>query len=315
MVGCLWPFSLRSLPGCGPGDDCRSPIPKKEMTGRKQYLPRPPKPTMMIRFRNYLAIALLLIGFLAGPALALQNGSDFNLRRDKLLSYLLRQQLTTNHYQPKAVDDTLSKAAFGLYLKQLDSQKRFLLKQDVARLQQFATKIDDELNQGVLELPAVSAAIQRKRVQQVRDMVHSLLATNFDFNHKEQFETDPEKLDFCASLQELRERWRLTLKYQVMNRYLNLEEDEAAPAKDGATASVTPAERQRTAREKVLKNLDNIFDRLLEEKEQDFDDCLFQRRRPHLRSAYRLPAAHSAGRFRDRHERLPGRDRRHPARG
>ncbi len=223
-------------------------------------------------FRRILA-STLLIAFLVTPAAALQ-GSD--LQRDKLLSYLLRQQLTTNHYQPKEVDDKLSRDAFTLYLKQLDFQKRFLLKKDVARLQTFANRIDDEINQGVMELPTVSSALLRERVQQVREIVRKQLATDFDFSSKEKFETDPEKLTYAATMQELQERWRLILKYQVMNRYLSLEEDEAAlAAKDPAAKKVTALERQRTAREKVLKNLDTFFARMLEEKDQDYYDRYF----------------------------------------
>ncbi len=240
------------------------------MTGRSKRTPAADG-TMKILLRHFLTITFLF-AFLAGPAAALQSGTD--VQRDKLLSYLLRQQLTTNHYQPKEVNDQLSKNAFDLYLKQLDAQKRFLLKKDVARLQTFATRMDDEIIQGVMELPSVSAAIQKERVQQVREIVRRQLAKDFDFNRKEQFETDPEKIDYAANLKELEERWRLILKYQVLNRYLSLEEDESAATKQEAK-KVTAAERQQTAREKVAKNLDNFFARMLEEKEQDFYDRYF----------------------------------------
>ncbi|MFA5516419.1 MAG: carboxy terminal-processing peptidase [Desulfuromonadales bacterium] len=226
---------------------------------------------MNILLRRFLTITLLSV-FLASPVAALQNGAE--VQRDKLLSYLLRQQLTTNHYQPKEVNDQLSNDAFALYLKQLDVQKRFLLKSDVARLQTFASRMDDEINQGVMELPAVSAAIQKERVRQVRDIVRRQLAKDFDFSRREQFETDPEKLAYADNLPQLAERWRLILKFQVLNRYLSLEEDEAIAA-DKPAKKITAAERQRTAREKVLKNLDSFFSRMLEEREQDYYDRYF----------------------------------------
>lgn len=224
---------------------------------------------MMIRITRKLIALLLTLGLFATPAVALQT-SEFDPHKSKLLSFLLRQQLSTNHFSPKDLDDTLSRSAFDLYLKQLDFQKRFLLQKDIVTLRTYAARIDDELNRGVLELPAVSRALLQERVGQVRDMVRTLVAGEVDFNRREKFETDPEKLEFSATSQELRERWRQIVTFQVLTRYLNLEEDEAAADKKS-----TSAERLRTAREKVGKNLDDFFTRMLEEKEQDYYDRYF----------------------------------------
>ena len=85
------------------------------------------------------------------PAAARDAGYEAN--RAKILSYLVRDQLSRSHYSHKALDDELSLAAFDLYLKQLDAQKRFLLQGDVARLRNYAARIDDEMSQGQVSLP------------------------------------------------------------------------------------------------------------------------------------------------------------------
>ena len=209
---------------------------------------------------------------------ALESG-DHVAQRTKLLSYLIRQQLTTNHYSQKQINDELSMAAFDLYLKQLDFQKRFLLKKDIVRLRSFATRIDDEVNQGVITLPRVSAEIMNRRIALVKSMVGEILAEDFDFTLKESIEADPEKLDYCEDIKGLRDRWRKALKYQVLSRYLNLLEDEdvaeGSSAKAADDPEKTPEALLRKAREKVLKSHEDFFSRMLKETEQDHYDRYF----------------------------------------
>ncbi len=210
-----------------------------------------------------IAVLVLLTGLWASAAGATIHG-DFDANRAKLLGYMVRQQLERHHYSHKPVDDEFSRAAFHLYLKQLDFQKRFLLKDDVARLEGFTNRIDDEFNAGRTELPEIGAALMQKRIPQVQKMAEDLLAGTFDFTTRETLETDAEKLDYCDNLEQLRERWRKILKFQVLSRYLNLLEDEGDQAK--------PEELRTKARQKVLKSNQNFFDRMLQETPQDHYD-------------------------------------------
>ncbi len=226
----------------------------------------------MKRCKRYLVLALAVLLLQTPAAYSFQEQGDFDHNRARLLSFLIRQQLTQNHFSRKAVDDELSRAAFDLYLKQLDFQKRFLLKKDVEKLSAFATRIDDEINTGRIELPEVAANLLRERIPLAQKMVREILAAEISFNKREFLETDPEKIDFVATEAQLKERWRLIVKYQVLNRYLNLvEEQEALPAKERK-----PQEQLRKeAQERVLKSQEEFFNRLLEEKLQDHYDRYF----------------------------------------
>jgi len=220
--------------------------------------------------RTLLIVVCLTLALLNVPGPSTARDADFQTNRAKILSYLLREQLARNHYSHKTLDDELSQAAFDLYLKQLDAQKRFLLQDDVRRLRRHADRIDDEMNRGQFELPQLGAELLRKRVTRAQQLVEELLAGDFDFSRRETFETDPDKLAFCTTEAELRERWRQVLKYQVLNRFLNLLEDEA-------TAPDKERERQllSKAREKILKSNRDFFARVLEETVQDHYDRYF----------------------------------------
>lgn len=218
----------------------------------------------------------LLVLLLLSPGLATAvpaDPGDYDLNRARLLSFVLRQQLVSQHYSHKGLDDELSVAAFGLYLKQLDFQKRFLLKEDVTRLRAYEKKIDDEIATSRLELPLLAAELMDKRVRQAQRMLPEILEAGFDFTREETIETDPENLDFSKNTEELRERWRKILKHQVLNRLLIMEEDELAKP-EGEERKNTEALIQ-AAVERVGKSQEQMFNRMLEDSRQDHIDRYF----------------------------------------
>ena len=136
---------------------------------------------MVSMFKKFLFPALLLALLLWAPLTLLgsTNNDNFDTNRSKLLAYMIRDQLTRNHYSHKPIDDKLSEDAFDLYLKQLDSQKRFLLQSSVDRLVAYKDKIDDELNHTQIELPLVASEIMSQRYPAVEKIVDELLAGSF----------------------------------------------------------------------------------------------------------------------------------------
>ncbi len=204
-----------------------------------------------------------------------KNGETFDTNRARLLGHMLQQQLSGKHYSQKPTDDALSEAAFDLYLKQLDFQKRFLLKSDVAELMTYRDQIDDAIRRGRLALPLAGRKILNQRVAQVQTMVEALLKEKIDPTVDESVETDPDKIDYAANLDELRERWRKTLKGQILSRYISLREDEVGVDDNDALLPVDKdkaAELMAQAQKKVGKTIHNLLKRMLEETEQDHYD-------------------------------------------
>lgn len=273
---------------------------------------------MKIR-RRYLSgfILLLLLLLTLSSSLVKTYGFEdsdrFEYNRAGLIGYLVRQNLRSNHFSNKHFDKGLSNAIMTVYLKSLDGQKRFLLKSDVEKIRSYTYEISDEMNTGKLELPDVATELFNKRSAQVRQMVSDILSGDFEFNARESLETDAEKLDYCADENELKERWRKILKYEVLGHYLTMLEDQAgvaaAESKAGAkeeskpeankkafekTEAVkeenretakTPEKSQDTkpdnetilksARDKVAKNYETFFSRMLQEKERERFDRFF----------------------------------------
>jgi carboxyl-terminal processing protease len=253
------------------------------------------------KIRFYLLAVVLLVavtGSWAGPS-SQENPEDLVRLRTRLLTHLIRQQMTVNHFSHKALDDTLSEAAFDLYVQQLDSQKRFLTQSDMEQLRQYRHTIDDAIVNGDLLLPRIGARLLRLRIETVVDMVPEILDNGFDFKRKEFFETDPDKIGYAKDDIELQKRWHQILKYQVLMRYVQLleERDSNHPSTNKKDVEYADTRTDKVllqeASQKVRRSIQHLLTRLLEQTEQDhydrFINSFVRAYDPH--SAYMAPDA------------------------
>lgn len=225
-----------------------------------------------------LLVGLLLLGVGASSATVSRGGESFEVNRQRLIAYLISQQLTQNHYRDQVLDDSFSSATFDLYVQQLDSQKRFLLQEDVERLRAFEQRIDDEMLSGYLQFPAVGADLHQQRIAEVEKLVRQIMADGFDFSRSELLQSDPEKLDYCRSMSDLRDRWRKSLKYQVLSRYLELlEEQDGTVSKTAAMPAAYRVDDRllATASDKVLKSMEQLLLRLRQTTRREYVDRYF----------------------------------------
>jgi carboxyl-terminal processing protease len=218
-----------------------------------------------------ITVTLILTGLFLLPAPSIAKTPDeLEQNRTRLLTYVLRRQVE-NHFSGKAIDNELSRAAFSLYVKQLDYQKRLLLAAEVDQLKIFEDRIDEEVQSGRVILAPLAFRLLGNSVTRAEKLVEKILEQPFSFDVDEDYETDPEKLEFCETEAALTERWRSDLKYRTLSRYLNLLDD--AGIEDPLNASaVQSKEMELEAREKVRKQYRTYFDRLKKETQKDHYD-------------------------------------------
>jgi carboxyl-terminal processing protease len=232
--------------------------------------------SIMLKIKTLLTLlvvisSLSMVLFTTQPvSVAAFVAEDFDQNRARLLTYVLRRQFE-NHFSAKPIDDDLSKAAFHLYLKQLDFQKRLLLAGEVDQLRVFEDRIDDEISTGRVILAPLGARLIKNSIQRAQKIVDEVLSQPFDFTLNETYETDPEKLDFCLTEKALYDRWRSDLKFRALTRYLNLLDDNGIENIDKIPADKQLA-LEKEAREKVQKQYKDYFDRLHKETATDHYD-------------------------------------------
>lgn len=151
--------------------------------------------------------------------------------REPALAQQTAYILTEEHLRRRPIDDEVSKKAFAAYLERLDGGKLFLLKSHVQALEASADKMDDQLHAGNLRLARQGAALFAERRIIVAKVVADLLAQPFDFEADDEIETDPDKLAFCETEEELKSRWEKVLKLQILERIAQMEDTAEAREK------------------------------------------------------------------------------------
>lgn len=213
-----------------------------------------------------LSVFVLLACFVPG-----KNTEASTPDKRALITKVTLETLKEGHYMVMPINDEFSSRCFTIYLERLDFAKRFLLKEDVDKLKKFEKKIDDELNANSFEFLELSNSIIDKRTKEAEVYYKEILASAFDFNKDEDYETDPKKSSFAATKNELKDSWRKFLKYQTLVRVIETNEiqEKAIEKKDTTVKIKSASDIEADARNKVLKTMNDYFNRLKKTDDSD----------------------------------------------
>jgi carboxyl-terminal processing protease len=207
--------------------------------------------------------------------------------KEKVLGQVIQQAILQGHFLPIQFNEEYSERAFQLYLKRIDIRKQFLTQQDVAELSKYKREIAYQVTAGKYELLDQASRILNERKNDTRAFYKEILEKPFNFNIKEYIEVDPEKLPFAKDKQELKEYWRKSLKYQTLTRiYTQMDiQNKALEKKDTTVQIKTFEELEEDARKKVLKSMDDWFNRMDKQdrvdRQGEFFDAIAMATDPH----------------------------------
>ncbi len=195
---------------------------------------------------------------------SLSSFTVYQFGKNHLLLEMLMSALDQAHYSPLKVNDDFSEKAFNLYLKRIDTNKKFLLKEDVEQLSKYKQKIDDEIQNGTLEFYELSNSLITKRIKEKELWSKEILSKPLDFTKDDEYETDGDKTHFASTEADLKNEWVKMLKYQVLSRL-----DEALTGQEKAKAKKDTVFTEKSfdslevdARRKTLKANEDWFKRL-----------------------------------------------------
>ena len=192
-------------------------------------------------------------------------------KREKVLLQALSQSLTAGHFESHTLDKQMSERVYSLYIERLDYGKRFLLKEDVKKLEKFRYLLGEEIKQTKYDFFDLSVQIIEDRIKETESIYKDVLENPFDFKKDELFETDPEKLEFPKNEKERYARWGQLLKYQTMiklDRLLTIQETSIKD-KDTTYKVLKFSEMEEKARSEVRNDYKEMFRRLDKLNEKD----------------------------------------------
>ncbi|MFN8255095.1 MAG: carboxy terminal-processing peptidase [Bacteroidales bacterium] len=192
-------------------------------------------------------------------------------KKEKVLMEILTKSMEAGHYQPVKIDKGLSVKVYDFYLKSLDYNKRYLIKEDIDKLEKYKSKIDEEIKQVKFEFFDLSVELINKRIKETEAIFQEILDKPFDFEKNEYFESDPEKMDFPKNEKERYERWRQLLKYQTLVKLSDLMtiQENAIKDKDTSYKVLEFSELEKNARDKVKADYKELYRRINQLTETD----------------------------------------------
>ena len=179
--------------------------------------------------------------------------------KEQVLVDLIAQVLERFHFSPLTIDDEFSAKVYDLYLKRLDSNKRFFTKEDMKKLAPYKTKIDDEIKTQSVEFYSVTNQMFYQNIEKAKGYYTEILSKPFTFSGDETFETDADKVEFPLDDAALKESWYKSLKYQVMVRLKDMI-DIQSQTKPDSTLKKTMAELNEDAHKGILLDQNDTQD-------------------------------------------------------
>ncbi len=132
----------------------------------------------------------------------------------KVIAYIL----DNNHYSKITLDDSLSSAILGEYVKSLDNNKTYFTSADLATFEKYRYSLDDLTREENVDAAYEIYAVFRKRfTERMNYIMSNLVNQPFDYSADEFYETDRDKEPWCKNEEELNEVWRKIIKSQALS--------------------------------------------------------------------------------------------------
>ncbi len=165
-----------------------------------------------------LALTLVISSLFAND-LAADDTEKFGQpsRSEKTVSRLIAKLMQRDHLSRKPLDDKISQRAFDMYIKMLDPMKVYFLQSDI---DEFSSKwresIDDNMKKGEYEIAFEIFSRFLDRVNERSQLAVELVDSDFDYSLDEEIATDQDDVTFAANEDEVKDRWRKRIKYNLM---------------------------------------------------------------------------------------------------
>jgi carboxyl-terminal processing protease len=171
-------------------------------------------------YRGRLYVALLAVAaslFLvhspapADPKFAKQDGE---------IAQVVCEFLEKVHLNRPEIGDEVSRRLFRHFLKGLDPSKVYFLKSDIDEFKKSETELDDQIHEGNLKFAAEVFDRFVQRVEERQKLIEELVNAKHDFEAKEELDTDYDAQDWPKNDDEVRERWRKRIKFDLLMQRL-----------------------------------------------------------------------------------------------
>ncbi|PKH50376.1 tail-specific protease [Tenacibaculum sp. Bg11-29] len=216
-------------------------------------------------------IPLLAITLLFSNTIFSNTISEKDPEKDRVIIYVLKNILSRYHYVQKELNDDFSEHVYNTFIDGLDPSKRYFTQEDLKEFSQFKYQIDNQLKDTKIDFYKLVYNRFLKKLGTAKNNYRSLLTHSFNYKKNEVIDVDYEKIPFAKNESELIDYWRKQLKLSILSRIEDAENQQKEKLKkDKAFKKKTFSELEKEARKEVLKNMNELYERIDELENSDW---------------------------------------------
>ena len=200
---------------------------------------------------KHINIFLLSI-FVALASCSFTTKTFENPDQEKHLMPLITYLLEEGHFQSKDFNDEFSEEVYTRFLKAVDPYKHYFYMSDIKEFEIYKTDLDDQIKNYDVQFFNLVYNRLTQRIEESKAVYSQVLKQPFNYNLDEKYQSNPDKLGYVSSKNEMIDRWRKQLKFNTLTNYhdlLSANEDRENNDKK------TVLEIENDARQSTLKSL------------------------------------------------------------
>jgi len=184
--------------------------------------------------------------------------------KESLILHAVLQYLENLHFSPQDLDDDFSKQVFKDYINSLDSRQRFFTKNDISKLAQYETQLDDQIKAKTFEFFDLSIEMINENIEKSKTIFEEVMEYPFDLDKAESIELDTDKRPFAKDELELRDYWRKSIQYELIGKI-----ESKMDAQKDSTEQMSFEEIKVEALEEIEENYTDYYKRLAKVRRSD----------------------------------------------
>ena len=130
---------------------------------------------------------------------------------------VLVNQFLAMHVEYNSLNDELSERILDNYINSLDYGKYYFYKEDIASFRANKDKYDDYIDEHNFNEVFVIFAKYKERFNENMKLFDELIRLPYNFTVDEQMIVDSDKIDYATNRKDMKERWRKSIKLQLLN--------------------------------------------------------------------------------------------------
>ncbi len=135
---------------------------------------------------------------------------------DRYVVSTITSLLRREHLSKHPLDDEISERGLKSFLSSLDPMKMYFEKSDIDGFMKHKDELDDMLMNKDISFAYTVFGRFLARVDERLKLINELLKQDFSFDAQETLATDSKTIDYARDAQEIQDRWRRRIKYDLL---------------------------------------------------------------------------------------------------